>query len=172
LGELLTLLRQEARLSTNAAHNASTADAQRDAIRRTQEALWEDYDWPHLEVDRYINLQAGQRFYDPTTTLDVTGAVKNDIAIDRITCISVMDGGDWRGLTAEIGRDQYVQYQSDLDERSWPVTNWRLYEDEQIEVWPIPNENADAVSREGQIKITATRTLRPMIADKDTPCLT
>lgn len=167
LGSILVKMRQEARLSPNPAHNAQARDTHVDALQRTQEMLWEDNSWPHLKVDRYLDLQAGQRFYDPTTTKDVTGAVKNDVSIDRIHEIRVMDGGEWIRLTTAIGSREYSQFQSDRDERSWPVTNWQLYEDQQIEVWPVPSDNADPATREGQLKITATRKLRRFVDDAD-----
>lgn len=167
LGTILTQLRAEARLSLNVAHNQQIRDTQVDAVRRTQEMLWEDYNWPHLRVERYIDLQAGQRFYDPTTSKDVAGVIKNDLRIDKVSMIAVMDGGDWRPLIPSIGREQYVQFQSDLDERSWPATHWQVYEGEQIEIWPLPTSNADPVSREGQLRLTGVRNLRPLVKDSD-----
>jgi len=47
------------------------------------------------------------------------------------------------------------------------VSHWRVYEGEQIEVWPIPTDNADTTSREGQLKIVGTRNLNPLVADGD-----
>lgn len=166
LGSLLQMLRAEARLSLNVAHNQQVRDTQVDALRRTQILLWEDYTWPHLRVDRYIDLQDGQRYYDPTQTVDVNGNAKTDLKIDNVERIAVMDGGDWRPLKPFIGRDQYVQFQSDNDVRSWPVSHWQVSEGEQIEFWPIPNANASS-EREGQVKLTGKRNLRRLVDDGD-----
>lgn len=167
LGHVLSLLRAEARLSLNAAHNTQIRDTQVSAIQRVQELLWDDVNWPHLRVDRYINLQAGQRFYDVTTTKDVSGTVKDDVRIDKVDRIYVMDAGVWRPMRSVITERDYAQFQSDRDERAWPAEAWQIYEDEQVEVWPVPNENADATTREGQLKIVAYRKCRPLIADSD-----
>jgi hypothetical protein len=167
LGHVLTLLRAEARLSLNPAHNAQIRDTQVSAVQRVQEMLCDDINWPHLRVERYVSLQAGQRFYDVTTAKDVTGATKNDIRIDKVDRISVMEAGLWRPLRPVITASEYAQFQSDRDERSWPAFAWQIYEGEQIEIWPIPSENADDAAREGQLKITAYRNCRPLISDSD-----
>jgi hypothetical protein len=167
LGHVLTLLRAEARLSLNPAHNAQSRDTQVSAVQRVQELLCDDINWPHLRVDRYLDLQAGQRFYDVTTTLDVAGNTKNDVVVDKVDQIFVMDAGEWRPLSPQIGRGEYAQFQSDRDQRSWPVHNWRLYEDEQVEIWPVPSESADTTSLEGRLKIVAYRKCRPLVADSD-----
>lgn len=65
LVHLLDLYRAECRLSSNPAHNAQARDAQVNHIQRTQEWLWDDFDWPFLRVERYLDLQQGQRFYAP-----------------------------------------------------------------------------------------------------------
>ena len=157
---LLTLLqdfRSEARLSGNPAHNTAVRDTQVRTLQRLQEWLWEEYDWPHLNVERFMPVQAGQRFYSPP----------EDVTIDRIRKIEVRYGEQWCELAPLIPSEAYSHWDSERDERSWPVTRWRVYEDDQIELWPIPDDNADGATLEGMLKITGTRNLRPLVADTD-----
>jgi hypothetical protein len=131
-------------------------------LQRTQSWLWDDYPWPQLRVERDIAVQAGQRYY----------SVPEDIMIDRIHCIEFKDGDIWQKVKPGIERAELNTYDSDLDERSWPVLRWRIAEDEteateQIELWPIPDRDGDPVTLDGYIRITGTRNLRPLVADTD-----
>lgn len=155
LDKLLTDLRIACRLSTNAAHNAQHRDAQVQALQRKQEWFWGDFAWPHLRVDRFIELQAGQRYYDMPEGLD----------IDRISHIEVRMDSIYQRLRPGIDACHYAAYDSELDQRSWPVRRWKLTEDEQIELWPIPESNFDADTLEGRVKITGIRTLTPLVSD-------
>lgn len=157
---LLDDLRAECRASLNPAHNVQVRDQQVKALQRTQNWLWEDFDWPHLRVQRDIPCQAGQRFYEAPT----------DVLIDRITHIEVRYGWKWVVLDPHIDTTaNYSQWDSDLGVRSWPIRRWRIFENEQIEVWPIPDHNADTEgSLDGTLRITGIRDLHPLVADTDT----
>ena len=155
--KLLQAYRAEIRASGNAAHNTSAREGQVNLLQRVQETLWEEIDWPFLRVERYFDVQAGQRYYETT----------EDMTIDRVEMLEVRWGDQWSPLLPDIDRTHYSQWDSDLDERSWPVERWKVYEDEQIEIWPIPGDNADPVSLEGRIKITGIRSLRPLVDDSD-----
>jgi hypothetical protein len=155
--KLLQDYRSEARLSGNPAHNTNVRESQVRRLQRIQEWLWEEHDWPHLRVERFISVQAGQRFYSPP----------DDLTIDRIHRIEVRYGEEWCELAPLIPSEAYSQWDSERDERSWPVSRWRIYENDQIELWPIPDDNADAVTLEGVLKITGIRSLRPLVQDDD-----
>lgn len=155
LGLLLNGLRAECRLSLNPAHNNQDRDAQIELLQRWQEALWEDYDWPHLRVQRTLTVQAGQRYYEPP----------EDIAIDRIEKIEFRFGTEWCALHYGIEAGHYAAFDSDADIYSWPVTRWRIYEEDQIELWPVPSDDTDGL--EGQLRITGIRKLQPLVADTD-----
>lgn len=158
---LLSLLqdyRAEIRASGNPAHNSAVREAQVRHLQRIQETMWEDYDWPHLRIRREAPLQAGQRYY----------VSPEDIPIDRLERVDVFYNATWYRLADGITNDHYALYNSDLDERSWPVERWQWYEDEQIEIWPIPTDNASEGSdREGILRFTGIRRLRPLVADDD-----
>lgn len=155
--KLLQDYRAEIRASGNAAHNASAREQQVHILQRTQEMLWEKHDWPFLRVERFFDVQAGQRYYD----------TPEDITIDRVETLSVRYGEEWCPLGETITNEHLSTWDSDLDERSWPVERWQVYEGEQIEVWPIPADNADATSLEGRVKLVGIRSLRPLVADDD-----
>lgn len=154
---LLQDFRAEIGVSGNPAHNQNAREAHVLALQRNQELLWESHDWPHLRVKRYTNLQAGQRYYDTPT----------DMIIDRVEDIHVRYSGDWIKLGSTITDQHYSEWDSDLDERSWPVEAWQVYEDEQVEIWPIPSDDVDTASREGEIRFTGIRSLNALVADTD-----
>lgn len=158
LSRLLTTFRAECRLSLNPAHNAQARDAQVDKLQRVQEWLWTEFAWPHLKIYRLIPLQNGQRFYAPPA-----GTI-----IDRIVNIELRNSGQWRDLMAGIDPEHSSLFDSDLDQRAWPAHRWAISENEQIEVWPIPDQNANATDHEGYLKVWSIRSLKPLVDDGDT----
>lgn len=157
LVKLLDDLRAETRVSLNVAHNAQARDTQVKLLQRTQEWLWEDYAWPHLHITRQYVAQAGQRYYD-------FGA---DFDLERIEKIEVKVDGRWHRLGVGITADDYLAYDSDLDQRSWPVRRWKLHEGDQIEVHPIADQNGVADTLEGYFKVSGIKKLSPLVADAD-----
>jgi hypothetical protein len=157
LVKLLDDLRAEARLSLNPAHNAQNRSSQVKALQREQERLWEDFDWPHLRIYPQQPVQAGQRYYE----------TPENMLIDRIERVEIFLDGYWCKLEPGIDACEYSAWNSDLDARSWPPRKWKFNEDEDIELWPIPNINADPVTMNGMLRITGIRNLNPLVADDD-----
>lgn len=157
LVQLLTKYRSESRMSRNVAHNAADRDRQVEHIQTVQEWLWEDFDWPMLRVSRTVEIAAGQNTYD----------MPDDLHLDRTQKAELWYGGRYLPLTNGIDARHYSTFNPALDQRSWPITNWRIAEDEQLEVWPMPSQDYDATTLEGHIKLTGIRKLRPLIADTD-----
>lgn len=157
LGFILDLVRSEARLSVNPAHNAQSHDTQVRLIRRIYDELWEGNVWPHLVIRRTYQLQDGQKLYDFAPDFDIS----------RIEHIYVKDGGEWAKLRPEIAECDYSEYDSDLDERAWPARAWRLYEDEKVEIWPIPDQNGDAATLDGYIKVVGVGARPAFVEDTD-----
>lgn len=155
--KVLDLYRAECRFSQNPAHNNQVRDTHIKLLQRTQEWLWDDFDWPLLRVERFIELQDGQRYYD----------LPDDLDIDRISKVEVFHDTAYCPLKPGIDAEHYTAYNSELDERQWPPQRWRISEDEQLEVWPIPNTNYDDTTKEGWMKITGIRRLSTFIADTD-----
>lgn len=160
--KLLTEYRAKARLSLNPAHNVQVRETQVALLQATQEWLWNDFDWPHMEVERQQVTQNGQRYYDPPS----------DVKIDRIIRLEVFANGCWERLTPGIGAFEYSTHNSDLSDddvstRAWPPLRWRLHEDEDLEIWPVPDQDAVTDTREGYLKIVGTRDLSPFVEDTD-----
>lgn len=157
LDKLLNDLRAACRLSQNAAHNNQARDSQVLSLQLKQEWYWGDFAWPHLRVERFINVAAGQRYYGPPSDMD----------IDRISHIEVRMDQVYQRLHPGIDAEHYAAYDSELGQRAWPIQRWKITEDEQIEVWPLADSNFDPVTLEGRIKVTGIRQLKPLVADAD-----
>lgn len=157
LSRLLDMYRAECKMSLNVAHNNQDRDRQVNQLQMTQEWLWEDFDWPLLRVDRQINLASGQRYYSPP----------EDIHIDRIDRVEVYFDAAYQRLHPGIDDNHYTAYNSALDQRQWPPQRWRISEDEQMEIWPVPDGNSDLTTLEGTVRVTGIRKLKPLVADND-----
>jgi hypothetical protein len=159
LVRLLDLLRATCRLSQNTAHNEQVRDNQVTLLQGTQEWLWDDFDWPHLRVERQFEAANGQRYY----------SLPDDIGIERVLEIQFRYGNRWGRMCPGIDLAQYNMWDSDSDQRSWPVTNWAISENEEIEMWPIPDQDANDADKEGYFKVIGIRKLRPLV-DSDDVC--
>ena len=166
LSSLLTGLRAETRTSLNTAHNVQVRDTQVYHLQRVQEQLWEDYTWPHLLVFRYLETQAGQRYYDITGCFkqldNGTLSAAGDMVVDRVQELWVKDGDIWRKLTPGITEDDYNSFDSTLDERDWPPRKWQVTENNQIELWLIPNINASTTTLDNIIGVRGVHNLAPL----------
>jgi hypothetical protein len=160
LVKLLDDLRAEARLSLNPAHNADDRLRQIKILQKHQQRLWEDFRWPHLRVERQISLQSGQRYYSPP----------KDMIIENIERIDIFRDAAWVPLAPQINAAYYTTWNSDLGERAWPPLRWDFHngdEGDEIEVWPIPDQNADVTTLDGFMQFTGIRSLKPLVADTD-----
>lgn len=157
LVKLMDMYRAECRMSTNPANNAQDRDRQIEHIQRMQEWLWGDFNWPLLTVKRTYLVQAGQRYYD----------MPDDLDIDRITKVELFYDQAYVPLYPGIDAPHYTAYNSDLDERQYPPQRWQISENEQMEIWPVPDQNGDASSLTGQVTITGIRKLKPLVANSD-----
>lgn len=155
---ILNSVRAEARLSLQPAHNTQVRDSHVLLIQREQERLWEDFAWPHMRGLRLQPLSAGQYKYDNPT----------DLAIDRIEKVEAKVDGIWIELINGIRAEEYASYDSALDQRSWPPRRWQVTEDDQIEVWPIPDTNGVVATQEAYLRLTGIRQLGEFVDDTDT----
>lgn len=168
LEEILTNTRAEARLSLDPAHNTQTRDSHINLIRREQERLWEDFAWPHLRVERFLPVQAGQRYYDTDAAVMEDGSgPAQQIPIERIERIEIKSDGQWLPMQAGIGAHHYAAHDSALDERAWPPLRWKISENEDLEIWPIADTNATPADQYGYLRITGVRALRPFAQNGD-----
>lgn len=144
-------------------------------LRRVQEWLWQDYDWPFLRVRRDVQMQAGQRYYDAPA----------DLPFERIERTRFRWGDVWIPVNFGISSELFTSFDSARDVRSDPPQRWDYYTDAdanddvaRIEVWPIPATTAIQVEdpenpgsyrkgQQGTLRFRGIRRLRPLVADND-----
>lgn len=162
LESILADLNAEVGEQPNPSYNTGVVENRKRLIRRTQEFLWDRHDWDFLNISKDIQLQAGSRYYDHPSEIDV----------DRITSVYVKYAGDWVPVTSGISVSHYNTYDSDMDERVDPVLRWDHYYDtendaEMIEVWPLPNSNFEAATKNGALRVTGIKQLSPLVEEGD-----
>jgi hypothetical protein len=161
LEKLLQMFHNEIGQIDTPSYGIGARNADINLLQRTQEWLWEDFDWPFLQVKEDLLLEAGSHIYDPTP----------NIPFDRIQQIQVKYGGYWQDVSFGIDEDtDYLVYDTDTGVRNDPVCKWDFHylgDNEQICFWPIPASNADATSKELVARVTGTRKLRPLVEDSD-----
>lgn len=158
LGQLLDDVRAEVGHSLQPNLGKASRDILIGMIQRVQKRLWEDYSWPHLKVTRDIEIQAGQRYYD----------LPNDVVFERVERVETKHGDYWTKLGYGIGADQYNQHDSDRGVRSSPIRRYDAYENNQIEVWPIPENNSDPTTGTDSLRIYGIKNLSQFVAAADT----
>jgi uncharacterized membrane protein YkvA (DUF1232 family) len=152
LNELVTMVREEAGQSTNAALGQNALASLKSMIRRQQEVLWLEHPWPHMQVERAVTLAAGQRYYNFPADLSLH---------HRIDQVSVKFESEWQSVENGITLGHYNELDPDENERQDPVRCWELYEGNQLEVWPLPATNG------GKLLLRGTRNLAPLVENDD-----
>lgn len=155
LTRLISQLRAELSRSVNVSVGVDDAEILKDVLQRHQETLYDEYDWPFLrQMFPAITLQAGQRYYDPPA----------DLNFDRIEKAAVRISGRPVPFHRGIDFEHYALFDSDAGARAAPAARWDIrWVDtaEQIEVWPIPTDNSNAM------QFTGIRKLRPLVDGAD-----
>lgn len=147
LNELVERVRAESRISTANSRSVDNRSNVEQIIRRTQEELYDKYDWPHLKInkdDATKTLAAGQRYYDFPT----------DLNVERALSLWHKYGGIWTQLPQGVGPAEYSEQDSDTDERSDPAIKWDISDGQQFEIWPLPASDGGLVRFEGTRKLT------------------
>lgn len=152
---LLALLDQykaEAKLSQNVAHGLNALDAQKYLLRRVQEELYTQHDWPNMLIDRDITINIGQKLYNYPV----------DIAFEYINDIWVKNASIWCPLRYGISPDDLNVYGADEGTfRTFPPLKWQHNADgAQLEIWPVPDQTS-------VMRIRGRKRLAPLIADTD-----
>lgn len=154
LSELVDQVRYEVRDAAEPALGSGSTERIKHMLRRTQQRLYDEYDWPMFRVMPVTVLNVGQRYYD----------MPADLNLERVEAVRVYDGSVYNPITRGIGYSQYSVHDSDADERSSPPARWDVRwtgSAEQIEVWPIPSDSIYS------LRWTGLRPLRPLVADAD-----
>jgi hypothetical protein len=149
--ELRAMLRSEIGASPNPSMGVNTLDQYDHILRRTQERLWADFEWPFAYIERDEQLFPNQKYY----TFD------DEIDFDRIVCTHVQYSSIWHPVDYGIGVHEYNQMDADRGQKMEPVLRWRHYEGNQFEVWPVPTTNNQI------LRFKAVKKLAPLIAASD-----
>lgn len=153
------MMQHECLMSTNPAHNKHTRDGMVYALQKAQDDLWGMYDWPWLMIRRDVDVTASQRYIDPPADMTVRGVRE----------ISVRWGDEWVPMSYGIDDRHYAIVDSDKAETRTPIERWQVYEDRQIELWPMPAEASNSTTLEGRLRIRGKKTLARLI-DEDDQC--
>lgn len=153
---LIAQLRAETGRTQNVAVGVDEVENLKVVLQRTQELLYEEYEWPHLRVQRTIPLVAGQRHYD----------LPADLNFDRIQDVKMKYNNVYVDVERGINLEDYSIYDSNAStpERSFPVIKWDIRHTgstEQLEAWPIPNQSAT-------LYLFGTKKLADLIQEADT----
>lgn len=147
LGDVIEMVRKEARLSSNTSRGTDHRENIEQLIKRHQQVLADSYDWQHLELKRemaFKQMVAGQRVYDFPTNLNT----------DKISEVWYKYGSVWHQLDYGISYNELNSQDSDDGETSDPVVAWDYYGALQFEVFPVPAGNTGIISFLGQKKLT------------------
>jgi len=159
--EVVTMVRNEARQSTNSSRSTDHTNYIKELIKRYYETLSEDFEWEHLKITKDTTvgrkvLAAGQRYYDFPTTLNI-------LKINPQAWVK--HSGIWKPVNYGIGFDQYSIYDPADSARSDPVERWNFY-NSQFEVWPVPSVNG-AADADGEIAFEGQKLVTALTADAD-----
>lgn len=162
LAQMLADLRAEAGISQNVAHGVTAVEPHKALLRRVQEELYLAYDWPHLQTSTILELDAGTRYK----------AYPDTFLFDGIESAWTKDtSGRWVPLGYGINPGDFNTYDSEDDERAFPIRKWQNYmqaegdtANNMFEVWPIPD--TDTV-----VKFAGKRSIFPLDEDDKTSTL-
>ena len=156
--QLVAQLRAETGRTQKVAVGIDEVDNLKEVLRRVQEQLYDAHDWQHLRTEKSIDLAAGQRYYD----------MPDGLNFDRIETVKLKVNGVYCDIDRGIDLTDYSGYDSNADTpaRADPAQKWDIRivddeDDEQIEIWPIPNSNTQ------KLYFTGTRSLPALVESSD-----
>ena len=155
---LLNDLRSESGHAISASMGKGTQEMMINLLTRVQKRLWDDFAWPFLQVKKDISIQAGSRYYD----------IPAGITLERVQKVSFKYGSIWEEIEYGISSNDYSAYDSDTGTRSWPIQKYEAYGSSQIEVWPIPSDNANTTTGDGLLRLEGTGNLSTFVSLSDT----
>ena len=153
--QLVENLREEVGRASSVAVGNSDLPGLKQKLRRVQEQLYDEYDWPFLrQIFPALYLQAGEQYYDLPAGLH----------LERIEAVELWYSNFPRPIERGITPREYAIYNSLTGVRQEPAMAWDVRwtgTSDQIEIWPLPVTNAQYLT------FTGIRNLRPLIAGSD-----
>lgn len=144
LNQLLISLRAELRRAAAPDDTASLTAT----LNHVYDTLYLTTDWPFLNTQfTPITLNAGQRYYDFPTGLDP----------DRVISSKVYWSSTYSDVERGISEADYNSFDPAQNQRSSPMLKWDVRftgTNEQIEVWPIPDDTAQSLHFYGTYAIS------------------
>ncbi len=165
-GTTLATLRAMLKAELGDANEANTAlDFQLNyLLANKQKDLANMYDWAFLEHRWDLSCSAGSRYLDiPSSDVRSQACTIN---FERPVNVQCKYNSNWINVAFGVDNSYYVVHDSDSDERSDPIQNWRFSTNssesanaDEIEIWPIP-ETAQT------LRFTGQRTLYALTSDE------
>jgi len=170
LAEMRDMLRDEANISRSVSHGVTQIDQQNGLLRRVQEDLYLNFDWPHLQATATKQLGMAQRYAAYPDTFDFEGIGEVWWALDTDT--------EWKHIGYGIGAIELNDVDSDRGETQTNVKRWQNYMQpaagdvtpppdppdtgdtnyNMFEVWPVPTDG-------GMVRFEGKRKLFPLDAE-------
>ena len=148
LTAMIDMLRYELGQSADRAAGTQNIDHMKYALRRTQELLYDEHDWPFLKINRFLTLVPGTRFY--SLPADLTPEMTNRAWVEW--------GSEWLPLDYGISPIHYTSFHE--GQQTDPVTRWDYHDNEQIEIWPTP-------ATTGRLRFYGTQKLGALVSSGD-----
>lgn len=158
LSQLRRLLRAETGQTLNVAQGSNAQGLYDIMLERTQQELWESYEWPHLRFTVDMPLATGQRYYSYPAGITFE-------SVNRVWC---QDGQQWLPVKYGIDVPDYGANGGE-DARAFPVRHWsnrveivsgKVVPAGKIEVLPVP-------SKDGVLRFVAQAKPNALQADAD-----
>jgi hypothetical protein len=151
LGVMLSKLRAEVGDAQSVALGVNVVETYKAILRRVQETLWNDVEWPFLKIYVDDPIAAGTRYHAYPTAL----------SFERAVAAWTRDSGDWVPLAYGITPGMLNTHDSDEGVRASPVQAWQhKAENDGYEVWPIPSQDT-------RLRFRGTAKLKPLVKDTD-----
>ena len=148
LEQLIRMFRLEVGQSAQLAQGIQNKENIAQGLRRTQETLYYDFDWPFLRVYEYEQLQPGERVY----------TWPQNVKLEYVRQLYDQWGERWTPIGYGINFQLRNEYQP--GETSDPVLAWQEVGPDQYEIIPTPSTSR-------YMAIVGYRTLDPLVADTD-----
>jgi len=155
LADMLTELRQEAGISPDVSHGSHLTPKHIGLLRRIQEEVYHDFDWPNLNINQTVTVFAGQRYVAYPDKLDFEGIRE---------VFQKAPNGDWVTLGYGVSAEELNTVDSDADERRESPVRWQNYlslvaeeiNTNMAEIWPLPD-------REVVLRFEGKHKLMPLV---------